>query len=335
MRPADTMSRTASGLTATTSPTRPMSTGSPPTSAVRCSAVNRWASSPERPTAYGPCWLISPTSSRPTCPTRTMRITSIVSGVVTRRPPRNSAGRPSRSSIAVICGPPPCTTTGRMPASRRNTMSCANAPFSCSSTMALPPYLTTTTWPWKRCSHGSASARTAAFSPARASFSSRGVGTVLLDVGVREVGGEDLGGAVAEPELDRDGDVAAGHVGRVPVAHGHPVAAERHAVDRDAQPLRVDLAGGAADRHGDASPVGVAREERGFAQVVLRHRAGDGQRVGLGAGAGDGDRDVLGDALRVGLQLQAQVGAGGVHGGGELRGGRRDPGGAGGQQDRK
>ena len=45
-----------------------------------------------------------------------MRTTSIVSCVVTRRPPRNSLSMPSRSSIAVICGPPPCTTTGRTPA---------------------------------------------------------------------------------------------------------------------------------------------------------------------------------------------------------------------------
>ena len=74
-----------------------------------------------------------------------MRTTSMVSGVVTRNPPRNSPGSPSRFSMAVICGPPPCTTTGWMPASRRNTMSWANARFSSSSIMALPPYLTTTT----------------------------------------------------------------------------------------------------------------------------------------------------------------------------------------------
>ena len=43
-------------------------------------------------------------------------------------------------------------------------MSWANACFSSSSTMALPPYLTTTTRPWNRCSQGSASASTAAFS---------------------------------------------------------------------------------------------------------------------------------------------------------------------------
>ena len=42
------------------------------------------------PTANGPCRLISPTSSRPTWPVRTIRTTSIASGLVTRRPPLNS-----------------------------------------------------------------------------------------------------------------------------------------------------------------------------------------------------------------------------------------------------
>ena len=44
-----------------------------------------------------------------------MRTTSIASGVVTRRPPLNSDSMPSRPSMSVICGPPPCTTTGLRP----------------------------------------------------------------------------------------------------------------------------------------------------------------------------------------------------------------------------
>jgi uncharacterized membrane protein len=39
--------------------------------------------------------------------------------VVTRYPPLNSLGMPRRSSSAVICGPPPCTTTGVMPTAFR------------------------------------------------------------------------------------------------------------------------------------------------------------------------------------------------------------------------
>src|SRR5690606_19367606 len=301
------MSSTASGLTCTTSPTRPMSTSSPSTSAVRFSAVNRWASSPDSPTAYGPCLLIRPTSSRPTCPTSTIRTTSIVSGVVTRRPPRNSAGRPSRSSIAVICGPPPCTTTGRMPARRRNTMSWAKACLSPSSTMALPPYLTTTIRSWNRCSQGSASARTAAFSPARASRSSRGVRTVLLDVAVRQVGGEDLRGAVAEAEADLDEDVRALQVGRGPVARGRAAPAEQHAVDRDVDLVGVDLGVGVPDGGRDPAPVRVGAEQRRLDQVVAGHRAGDRDRVVLGGGPAHPHRDPLRDALGVGLHLARHV----------------------------
>ena len=68
------------------------------------------------PTANGPCWLISPMTSRFTCPVSTIRTTSMASGVVTRSPARNVLSMPSRSSWALICGPPPCTTTGRSPA---------------------------------------------------------------------------------------------------------------------------------------------------------------------------------------------------------------------------
>ena len=115
IRPAAIRSATAETSTDSTSPTCPMSTGCPSTYAGRRTAVNSPASSPESPTANGPCALISPTSSRPTCPTSTIRTTSIASGVVTRRPPRNSLSMPSRPSIAEICGPPPCTTTGLRP----------------------------------------------------------------------------------------------------------------------------------------------------------------------------------------------------------------------------
>ena len=81
----------------------------------------------------------------------------MVSGVVTRSPAAKLVGTPSRSSWASICGPPPCTTTGRSPAYRRNTMSSAKACRSSSLTIALPPNLITTVSPWNRFSHGSAS----------------------------------------------------------------------------------------------------------------------------------------------------------------------------------
>ena len=138
---------TASTRTEATSPTSPRSTGSPLTTVPRRSAVNRPPSSPDIPTARVLARLIRPTRSRPTWPTRTIRTTSMASGLVTRRPPRNSETMPSRSSIAEICGPPPCTTTGCTPQRFMNTMSWAKACLSSSSTMALPPYLITTVLP--------------------------------------------------------------------------------------------------------------------------------------------------------------------------------------------
>ena len=51
-----------------------------------------------------------------TVPESTILTTSMASGVVTRSPALNADSIPSRSSCAVICGPPPCTTTGRSPA---------------------------------------------------------------------------------------------------------------------------------------------------------------------------------------------------------------------------
>ncbi len=65
---------------------------------------------------------------------------------------------------SLICGPPPCTTTGFMPTSRMSTTSCANRSASAGSSIALPPYLITTVLPENSRMYGSASARIAAFS---------------------------------------------------------------------------------------------------------------------------------------------------------------------------
>ena len=77
-----------SAFTASTSPTNPRS-GS------RADAVMSPASSPERPTARGPCTLMAETMSRLTLPTSTMRAMSRVSASVTRSPPRNTGSLPS------------------------------------------------------------------------------------------------------------------------------------------------------------------------------------------------------------------------------------------------
>ena len=48
-----------------------------------------------------------------------------------------------------ICGPPPWTTTGRIPTSLIRMTSWITAVVRAGSTMALPPYFTTTVFPWK------------------------------------------------------------------------------------------------------------------------------------------------------------------------------------------
>jgi hypothetical protein len=73
---------------------------------------------------------------------------------------------PSRLSISVTLGPPPCTTTGRMPQVRRNTVSSAKACLHSTWTMACAPYSITITPPWNSLSQGSASVRTAALARA-------------------------------------------------------------------------------------------------------------------------------------------------------------------------
>ena len=49
--------------------------------------------------------------------------------------------------VWLISGPPPCTSTTFTPISHSSTTSSMTCCFSCSFTMALPPYLTTTILP--------------------------------------------------------------------------------------------------------------------------------------------------------------------------------------------
>ena len=80
-----------------------------------------------------------------------------VSASVTRRPSRNSGTLPSRSMRSLICGPPPCTTTGRMPdrAHQHDVLGeQVSAGLGLPSVHALPPYLTTTVLPQNRRMYG-------------------------------------------------------------------------------------------------------------------------------------------------------------------------------------
>ena len=85
-----------------------------------------------------------------TRPTSTISTTSIVAGVVTLRPLRNSGSMLSRVSQSLISGPPPCTTTGCTPTEASNTRSRYTASRNSAEAMAAPPYFTTTRRPAKR-----------------------------------------------------------------------------------------------------------------------------------------------------------------------------------------
>ncbi|KDN87589.1 hypothetical protein KCH_06450 [Kitasatospora cheerisanensis KCTC 2395] len=95
---------------------------------------------------------------------------------MTRRPPANGALTPSRRRCASICGPPPCTTTGRSPAYRSSTTERAKDAVNSRSTMAFPPNLTTTAAP----AYGRSPARQDSRSTAVSSTLHRDLGEVYL-----------------------------------------------------------------------------------------------------------------------------------------------------------
>src|SRR5947208_17072593 len=85
MNPLSSRRRMGSVLTSSTSPTRPMSTSSPLGSRwPRRRARRRPASFPDRPTAWPPWWLMSPTICLLILPTRTISTISTVSASVPR-----------------------------------------------------------------------------------------------------------------------------------------------------------------------------------------------------------------------------------------------------------
>ena len=72
---------------------------------------------------------------------------STVSASVTRNPSTKVDVFPSRVISSVICGPPPCTTTGFIPTRRMRTTSWAHWSASSALSIAWPPYLITTVLP--------------------------------------------------------------------------------------------------------------------------------------------------------------------------------------------
>jgi hypothetical protein len=119
---------------------------------------------PEIPTALPPaCWMLL-TMLLLIDPASTISTTSMVALSVTLRPSTKSDFTCSFSSMRLICGPPPCTTIGLMPHCFNSTISLAKRLARLGSTMAWPPYLTTTASSSYRCMNGSASDRMRAVS---------------------------------------------------------------------------------------------------------------------------------------------------------------------------
>src|SRR6266849_4479943 len=163
MNPSSVRSRMHSVLTASTSPTRPISTSSPFGS--RCGrrrARRRLASLPERPIARPPWWLMRPTMSLLILPTSTISTISTVSSSVTRMPPTKLGSLPRRFIMAPIWGPPPWTITGLMPTRRRRITSRANGSLRSARSIAAPPYLMTRVLPRNSRMYGSVSSRISA-----------------------------------------------------------------------------------------------------------------------------------------------------------------------------
>ena len=80
-------------------------------------------------------------------------------------PLTNRLSLPIFFSIALISGPPPCTSTTLMPTSCISTMSFITASLSSGLIMALPPYLTTIVSPAHFLIYGIACTSTCARSP--------------------------------------------------------------------------------------------------------------------------------------------------------------------------
>ena len=159
------------------------------------------ASSPESPTEYGPCRLIDATISRLTLPTSAMRTMSMVSSSVTRRPVDElgflaelAHQRADLRTAAVH--------HDRVHADQLHEHDIGGEEIGERRVLhRVAAVLDDDGAPENSRMYGRASARTIAFSPASLTRSSSvvtlGSPAVLVDVRVREVGGEDRRLAVA------------------------------------------------------------------------------------------------------------------------------------------
>src|ERR1700730_17885229 len=134
-------------------------------------------------------------------PASTISTTSMVSSSVTRRPSTNRDAFPSRSSMRVISGPPPCTRTGWMPAPLRSTRSSASGPSRPESS-TLPPNLTTTVFPFQALTYRSPWAITPPCSVTASTESLGEVPGIFLHVLLREIAGPHGGFPAPQTQVD-------------------------------------------------------------------------------------------------------------------------------------
>ena len=81
---------------------------------------------PQMPTASAPARVIRLATCLLTVPASTISTTSTMAASVTRNPSTKVDWMASRFSMALICGPPPCTTTGFTPTCLSSAMSLPN-----------------------------------------------------------------------------------------------------------------------------------------------------------------------------------------------------------------
>ena len=216
---------------------------------------------------------------------------------------------------SLICGPPPCTTTGFMPTRRISTTSCANRSASAGSSIAWPPYLMTTVAAGELPDVGQRLGEHRA--PSRSDLPRRRPSRrahVLVDVGVGEVGeqhrrlavavvrgrrrsrsrGRSMTAATAASSCRRRDAVA---------AHDDPVVRDRHtARDRTGRRSpRAPTAPGPSRgpcRRASTAPAGSTPPCRAARRASSRDRASPYRDPGQ-----------LGRALGVARHLLGEVGA--------------------------
>src|SRR5579864_1985000 len=306
MYPSALSARTSPGSTASTSPTWPRSTSA---SYLRASSMR--PSLPLRPTARPPAWVIAETSDLFARPANTISTTSIVSSSVTRRPSTNVDTLPRRSSMRVISGPPPCTSTASIPAPFSSTRSSAMVDRPATS-RTLPPNLTTTVLPFQAFTYLSPWAITPPAGTAslvatigvRLIAPSREVVGVFFDVLLRQVACPHRRFRPAEAEVHDDRDGVAGHVPRHFIEDigipGRPAALRHeHRPDPDRHPFGLDLGAAAAHRNEDAAPVRRAAVDGRLDERRERDRPRRPVGVFVALRAADGDLDEFGAALGV------------------------------------